>query len=33
MLYLSEHFHQKIEQHAVVISRDHTTSLIYRTFS
>jgi len=33
MLYLSEHFHQKIKQHAVVIAGTALHLLIYRTFS
>jgi len=33
MLYLSEHFHQKIKQHAIVIAGTTVHLLIYRTFS
>jgi len=33
MLHLSEHFHQKIRQHAIVIAGTTLHLLIYRTFS
>jgi len=33
MLYLCEHFHQKIRQHAIVIAGTTLDFLIYRTFS
>jgi len=32
-LYLSEHFHQKIREHAIVIAGLSLHLLIYRTFS
>jgi len=32
MLYLSEHFHQKIGQHAIVAAGTTLHLLIYRTF-
>jgi len=32
MLYLGEHFHQKIRQHALVIAGTTLNLLIYRTF-
>jgi len=33
MLHLSEHFHQKLRQHAIVIAGTTLHLLIYRTFS
>jgi len=33
MLYLSEHLHQKIRQHAIVIAGTTQHLLIYRTLS
>jgi len=33
MLYLSEHFHQKTKQHAIVIAGTTLHLLMYRTFS
>jgi len=33
MLYLSEHFHQKIRQHAIFIAGTTLDLLIYKTFS
>jgi len=32
-LYLSEHFHQKIRQHAIVVALTIIHLFIYRTFS
>jgi len=33
MLYLSEHFHQKIKQHTIVVAGTTLHLLMYRTFS
>jgi len=33
MLYLSEHFHQKIRQHAIVVAGTTLHLFVYRTLS